>query len=89
MATTGNDRSNLPRSHPSSQLTLQDEDLIKTASYMKESFRTQVAESTQASLQQSVSELVNSIVSGVLFLGLNSRISSLENENKQLQQRIQ
>ena len=67
MATTGNDRSNLPSSNPSSQLTLQDEDLIKTASYMKESFRTQVAEITQASLQQSVSELVNSIVSGVLL----------------------
>ena len=61
---------------------------MKIASYMKESFHTQVAEITQASLQQSVSELVNSIVSGVLS-GLNSRIPSLENENRQLQQRIQ
>ena len=68
--------------------TLRDEDLQKIASYMKESFNTQVAEITQASLQQSVSELVNSIVSGVLS-GLNSRIASLENENRQLQQRIQ
>ena len=61
---------NLPSSNPSSQLTLrdlghnivcprQDEDLQKIASYMKESFQTQVAEITQ------------------------------ENENRQLQQRIQ
>ena len=79
---------NLPSSNPSSQLTLRDEDLQKIASYMKESFHTQVAEITQASLQQSVSELVNSIVSGVLS-GPNFRIASLENENRQLQQRIQ
>ena len=79
---------NLPSSNPSSQLTLRDEDLQKIASYMKESFHTQVAEITQAFLQQSVFELVNSIVSGVLS-GLNSRIASLENKNRQLQQRIQ
>lgn len=88
METAGLDNSNPSGSNPSSHVTLRDEDLQKIASFMKESFQNQVIEITQASLQQSVTELVNSIVSGVLS-GLNSKITLLENENRQLQQRIQ
>lgn len=68
----------------SSHLTLRDEDLQKIASYMKDSFQTQVVEITQASLQQTVTEIVNGVLAG-----LNTKIASLESENLHLRQRIQ
>ena len=71
-----------------SQLTLRDEDFRQIASFMTESFKSQVTEITQASLKQFVTDLVNSIVSGVLS-GLNSKIALLKEDNMQLQQRIQ
>ena len=60
----------------SSHLTLRDEDFQKIASYMKDSFHSQVVEITQASIQQTVTEIVNGVLAG-----LNTKIASLESEN--------
>lgn len=82
MSATGTDQTDPTGS--SSHLTLRDEDLQKIASYMKDSFHSQVVEITQASLQQTVTEIVNGVLAG-----LNTKIASLESENQHLRQRIQ
>lgn len=83
MSATGTDPTD-SSSSSSSHLTLRDEDLQKIASYMKDSFHSQVVEITQASLQQTVTDIVNGVLAG-----LNTKIASLESENLHLRQRIQ
>lgn len=68
--------------------TLEEAHLQKIASLMKESFQPQIAQMLQDTFQQAVTDLVNSIVSGVLE-GLNVKVASLEDENRQLRQRVQ
>ena len=70
------------------RFTLEEAHLQKIASLMKESFQPQIAQMLQDTFQQAVTDLVNSIVSGVLE-GLNVKVSSLEDENRQLCQRVQ
>lgn len=72
----------------SAHFTLDETQLQKIASLMKESFQPQVAQILQDTFQHAVTDLVNSIVSGVLE-GLNAKIASLEGENMQLRQRVQ
>lgn len=75
-------------SDTAAHFTFEETHLQKIASLMKESFQPQVAQILQDSVQQSVTALVNSIVTGVLA-GLNVKIASLQDENKQLRQRVQ
>lgn len=72
----------------SAHFTLDETQLQKIASLMKESFQPQVAQILQDTFQHAVTDLVKSIVSGVLE-GLNAKIASLEGENMQLRQRVQ
>ena len=70
------------------RFTLGEAHLQKIVSLMKESFQPQIAQMLQDTFQQAVADLVNSIVSGVLE-GLNVKVASLEDENRQLRQREQ
>lgn len=76
-----------PRSEAAARLTLQEEHLQTIASLMKDSFQPQVSQIIQDSLQQQLTTMVNSIVTGVLQ-GLTDKISSLQKENDELKQKV-
>ena len=77
----------LPLNNPPAQFTLDDVQLEKIASFMKNTFHPQIDDIVQQTLQKQVAELVNSIVTGVLE-GLNVKVVALEKENVDLKKRV-
>ena len=77
----------LPLNNPPAQFTLDDVQLEKIASFMKNTFHPQIDDIVQQTLQKQVTELVNSIVTGVLE-GLNVKVVALEKENVDLKKRV-
>lgn len=71
----------------STQITLSDTHLQKMVSLMQASFQPQMSQIIEESFYAQVSDLVNSIVQGVLQ-GLHNKIDSLEAENVNLKQRV-
>ena len=69
-------------------MTLQESDLQKMAGIIQDSFQPRLAQQIQESLKFQVSDLVKSIVEGVLE-GLQSKVKTLESENAELRQKIQ
>ena len=69
-------------------ITLQESDLQKMAGIIQDSFQPRLAQQIQESLKFQVSDLVKSIVEGVLE-GLQSKVKTLESENAELRQKIQ
>ena len=73
-------------SEVSTHLTLQQSDIQNIASLMKDSFAPQINQMIIDSFEQQVTNLVSSIVEGVLA-GLKLQVASLENENQDLKTR--
>ncbi|MEW8546532.1 MAG: hypothetical protein AB2693_23705, partial [Candidatus Thiodiazotropha sp.] len=71
----------------STHLTLQQADIQNIASLMKDSFAPHVNQIIVDSFEQQVTNLVSSIVEGVLA-GLKVKVASLENENQELKARV-
>ena len=71
----------------STHLTLQPADIQNIATLMKDSFAPHVNQIIIDSFQQQVTNLVSSIVEGVLA-GLKLQVASLENENQALKTRV-
>ena len=69
-------------------ITLQESDLQKMAGIIQDSFQPRLAQQIKESLKFQVSDLVKSIVEGVLE-GLQSKVKTLESENAELRQKIQ
>ena len=69
-------------------ITLQESDLQKMAGIIQDSFQPRLAQQIQESLKFQVSDLMKSIVEGVLE-GLQSQVKTLESENAELRQKIQ
>ena len=57
------------------------------ATFIQQSFQPQVAQVIQDTFKKQVSELIRSIVEGVLQ-GLQSKVASLEKENTELKQKV-
>ena len=64
-------------------VTLSDAQLEKIAGFMSSSFQPQISEIAKDSFQSQISDLVTSIVSGVLE-GLNKKLDNLEKQNTDL-----
>ena len=71
----------------STHVTLSDTHLQKISDLMQASFQPQVAQIIQESFKSQVSDLVSSIVQGVLQ-GLQTKVATLENENADLKNRV-
>lgn len=74
-------------SEVSTHLTLQQSDIQNIASLMKDSFAPQINQMIIDSFEQQVTNLVSSIVEGVLA-GLKLQVASLEKENQDLKTRV-
>ena len=71
----------------STQVTLSDTHLQKISDLMQASFQPQMVQIVQESFKSQVSDLVSSIVQGVLQ-GLQTKVATLENENADLKNRV-
>ena len=71
----------------STHVTLSDTHLQKISVLMQASFQPQMAQIIQESFKSQVSDLVSSIVQGVLQ-GLQTKVATLENENADLKNRV-
>ena len=69
------------------RLTLQEGHIQANALLMKDSFQPQVSQIIQDIFQQQITSTVNSVVE-VVFKGLNSKITSIQQENQELKTRI-
>ena len=68
-------------------ITLKDTDLEKIGALLRDTFQPEVKASISSVIKSQVSDLVGSIVHGVLD-GLKAVISSLEHENSELKKRV-
>ena len=82
---TGSDVGNV--GDTSAQVTLSDTHLERIAALMQASFQPQLVEIVQESFRSQVTDLINSIVQGVLA-GLQTKVGVLETENAALKNRV-
>lgn len=72
----------------STHVTLSDTHLEKMASLMRVSFEPQMTQIVQESFKSQVSDLINSIVQGVLA-GLQSKVDTLTTKNAELKTKVE